>query len=94
MIVIFCFLHDRKMEKKPLHSQVPSMHDEGKFVNALIPFWDLSNHSDAVAEISTDYDDEAHVVRCLANKDFGEGEQFTIFYGPRCGDCIPSFISQ
>ena len=65
------------------------MHDEGKFVNALIPFWDLSNHSDAVAEISTDYDDEAHVVRCLANKDFKEGEQFTIFYGRRS---VISFI--
>ncbi len=40
-------------------NQVPSSYQEGKFVNALIPFWDLSNHrADEGMQLSTDYEEE------------------------------------
>merc|ERR1719384_2082863 len=50
-------------------------------INSLIPFWDLANHDHG--QLSTDYDPEADATVCLAQRDFSQGEQFTIFYGVR-----------
>ena len=57
------------------------MHEEDKFVNSLIPFWDLANHDNG--QLSTDYDDEEKVIKCMAHRDFKKDEEFTIFYGAR-----------
>merc|ERR1712029_609807 len=48
-------------------------------VNTLIPLWDLANHDNGV--LSTDYDPDTNQTVCMAHRGFGEGEQFTIFYG-------------
>ncbi len=77
-------------------TQVPSSQQEGKFVNALIPFWDLANHRPG-GQISTDYDDEAGAIKCMANGTFAPGEEYTIYYGERGnqdllvhnGFCVP-----
>ena len=52
-------------------------------VNTLIPFWDMANNSVDVPEISTDFDKDTQTVSCMANKEFGPAEDFTIFYGKR-----------
>ena len=52
-------------------------------VNTLIPFWDMANNSVDVPEISTDFDKDTQAVSCMANKEFGSAEDFTIFYGKR-----------
>ena len=39
-------------------------------VNTLIPLWDMANHDDGLGEISTDYDDEAKALKCMAAKDY------------------------
>jgi histone-lysine N-methyltransferase SETD3 len=48
---------------------------------ALIPLWDLCNHSSG--HISTFYNDENLTCDCYAQRDFKANEEFTIFYGPR-----------
>merc|ERR1719189_1677027 len=50
-------------------------------INSLIPFWDLANHDNG--QLSTDFDPDSPATVCLAQKDFSQGEQFTIFYGVR-----------
>merc|ERR1719445_473808 len=50
-------------------------------INSLIPFWDLANHDNG--QLSTDYDPDTPATVCLAQKNFSQGEQFTIFYGVR-----------
>jgi histone-lysine N-methyltransferase SETD3 len=50
-------------------------------LHSLIPFWDLANHDHG--QLSTDFDPETASTVCLAQRDFTEGEQFTIFYGVR-----------
>jgi len=50
-------------------------------INSLIPFWDLANHDNG--QLSTDFDPDTPATVCLAQKDFSQGEQFTIFYGVR-----------
>merc|ERR1719336_3744386 len=50
-------------------------------INSLIPFWDFANHDNG--QLSTDYDPAASSTFCLAQRDFSEGQQFTIFYGVR-----------
>lgn len=47
----------------------------------MIPLWDMANHEEG--HLSTDYDDDLHVVKCLAQRRFDAGSQFTIFYGVR-----------
>jgi len=54
-----------------------------RFVNALVPLWDLANHSAEPSTLSTDFDDQAEEVICMANKTFAVEEEFTIFYGER-----------
>ena len=58
---------------------VPS--SSGDLVNTLIPFWDMANHD--AGRVSTDYDPEARVSVCYAQRKFAAGEQLTIFYGVR-----------
>ena len=60
---------------------VPGVGEEAAPVTSLIPFWDLANHDHG--QLSTDYDPEADATVCLAQRDFSQGEQFTIFYGVR-----------
>ncbi|XP_066260483.1 actin-histidine N-methyltransferase [Euwallacea similis] len=61
-------------------NKIPS-EDRSSAINALIPFWDLCNHSNGT--ISTDYNPELDRSECLAFRDFKVGEQLFIFYGPR-----------
>nr|XP_022902024.1 histone-lysine N-methyltransferase setd3 [Onthophagus taurus] len=59
---------------------IPS--EDGKErVNALIPLWDMCNHTNG--SISTDYNPELDRCECLAIKNFKAGDQLFIFYGPR-----------
>merc|ERR1719270_2882149 len=60
---------------------VPGREETETGVNTLIPLWDLANHDNGV--LSTDYDPETNQTVCMAHRGFGEGEQFTIFYGVR-----------
>jgi len=57
--------------------------EEGSSINTLIPMWDMANHDNGV--LSTDYDPntENPSTVCMANREFKQGEQFTIFYGIR-----------
>jgi len=48
---------------------------------ALIPVWDLCNHSSG--SITTFFSMETQICDCYAMKDFKSHEEFTIFYGPR-----------
>nr|XP_023021881.1 histone-lysine N-methyltransferase setd3 [Leptinotarsa decemlineata] len=50
-------------------------------INALIPLWDMCNHTNGT--VSTQYNPILHQSECFALKDFEPGEQFFIFYGPR-----------
>lgn len=50
-------------------------------INALIPLWDLCNHTNGT--ISTNYNPELNRSECLALRDFNSGEQLFIFYGAR-----------
>ncbi|CAH1159824.1 unnamed protein product [Phaedon cochleariae] len=59
---------------------IPS-EDGENMINALIPLWDMCNHTNGT--ISTDYNPELQRSECLALKDFKPGEQFFIFYGAR-----------
>ena len=61
---------------------IPSMDEqEDSMVNALIPYWDMANHDQG--QVSTDFDPEHKVSLCYAHRQFGKGEQLTIFYGVR-----------
>ncbi|TRY75681.1 hypothetical protein TCAL_14603 [Tigriopus californicus] len=62
-------------------NQIPSGEDPQKVVNALVPFWDMANHENGT--ISTDFDTEGDVVKCMAFRNFKSGEPFRIFYGER-----------
>lgn len=55
----------------------------GRPGRALIPLFDLANHSDSAAEVSTEYDAEAGACVCRAPKDTAAGQQFYIYYGAR-----------
>ncbi|KAF5308840.1 hypothetical protein FQR65_LT00540 [Abscondita terminalis] len=56
--------------------------DDGtQLISALIPLWDLCNHTNG--NISTDYNPSLQRSECLALRDFKAGEQIFIFYGPR-----------
>ncbi|KAG8325181.1 Histone-lysine N-methyltransferase setd3 [Homalodisca vitripennis] len=59
---------------------IPSA-DGSCMVNALIPLWDMANHSNG--KISTDYSLGTDRSECLAWRDFNAGEQVFIFYGAR-----------
>uniref|UniRef100_A0A147BP83 protein-histidine N-methyltransferase n=1 Tax=Ixodes ricinus TaxID=34613 RepID=A0A147BP83_IXORI len=53
----------------------------GSGVAALVPLFDLCNHSDG--KVLTDYDTESKHLKCYAVKDFHQGDPVTIFYGKR-----------
>ncbi|GJQ82303.1 hypothetical protein Trydic_g379 [Trypoxylus dichotomus] len=59
---------------------IPS-EDSKSQVNALIPLWDMCNHTNG--NISTDYNPDLDRCECLAVRKFTAGEQLFIFYGPR-----------
>lgn len=61
-------------------NMIPS-EDSSTMINALIPLWDLCNHTNGI--ISTDYNPQLDRSECLAFKDFSAGEQLFIFYGSR-----------
>ncbi|KAL1510056.1 hypothetical protein ABEB36_004712 [Hypothenemus hampei] len=61
-------------------NMIPSS-DGSAMINALIPLWDLCNHSNGT--ISTAYNPELNRSECLAFKDFKANEQLFIFYGAR-----------
>ncbi|XP_043189061.1 actin-histidine N-methyltransferase-like [Amphibalanus amphitrite] len=62
-------------------NNIPSEEDPGTAVPALIPYWDLCNHSNG--RVSTDYCHDPPSSICFAFRDFAPGEQFHIFYGVR-----------
>ncbi|KAI1295480.1 Actin-histidine N-methyltransferase [Halotydeus destructor] len=59
---------------------VPS-HDGKRPVNALIPLWDMCNHSNG--KYSTDFDLKQEAALCYAMSPFGSGDEITIYYGNR-----------
>ncbi|XP_018333535.1 histone-lysine N-methyltransferase setd3 [Agrilus planipennis] len=58
---------------------VPS--EDGNYLSALIPLWDLCNHMNG--SITTDYNPELRRSECFALKDFKQNDQIFIFYGAR-----------
>uniref|UniRef100_A0A2P2ID43 protein-histidine N-methyltransferase n=1 Tax=Hirondellea gigas TaxID=1518452 RepID=A0A2P2ID43_9CRUS len=48
---------------------------------ALVPFWDLVNHTQG--KMSTDFNKTEQQLVCYANRAFSAGEQFTMRYGSR-----------
>jgi len=54
---------------------------QNKQVLAMVPLFDMINHG--CDQLSSDYDDEADTVIIKAGRDFKEGEEFVMFYGPR-----------
>jgi len=60
---------------------VPTKDGSDEMCNALIPFWDMANHDQG--QVSTDYEPDACMSLCYAQRKFTAGEQFTIFYGVR-----------
>ncbi|RZF47771.1 hypothetical protein LSTR_LSTR006035 [Laodelphax striatellus] len=61
---------------------VPCLDGSEGMVNALIPLWDMCNHTNG--KLSTDYNVTAGRSECLAWCDVTEGEQVFILYGARC----------
>ncbi|CAG9762489.1 unnamed protein product [Ceutorhynchus assimilis] len=61
-------------------NMIPS-EDDNSMINALIPLWDLCNHTNGT--ISTDFNSQQDRSECLAFRDFKAGEQLFIFYGVR-----------
>lgn len=59
---------------------IPSS-DQSTSVNALIPLWDLCNHTNG--SITTNYNPTLERSECLAVRNFKAGEQLFIFYGTR-----------
>ena len=50
---------------------------------ALVPAYDMCNHDPHGTKITTEFSWETRTYQCRAHKSFSEGEEFTIFYGPR-----------
>ncbi|XP_013398256.1 histone-lysine N-methyltransferase setd3 [Lingula anatina] len=61
-------------------NQIPTP-DGQQMINALIPFWDMCNHTNG--QFTTDYNLEKDCSECFALRNFKEGEQIYIFYGSR-----------
>uniref|UniRef100_A0A673N889 protein-histidine N-methyltransferase n=1 Tax=Sinocyclocheilus rhinocerous TaxID=307959 RepID=A0A673N889_9TELE len=61
-------------------NQIPTA-DGSRVTLALIPLWDMSNHTNGL--ITTGYNLEDDRCECVALKDYKEGEQIYIFYGTR-----------
>lgn len=61
-------------------NQIPSTNSD-EMDTALIPLWDMCNHTNG--QMTTDFSRENDRSECLALKDFKQGEEVLIFYGPR-----------
>ncbi|XP_078516265.1 actin-histidine N-methyltransferase [Lissotriton helveticus] len=61
-------------------NQIPT-EDGSRLTLALIPLWDMCNHTNGL--ITTGYNLEDDRCECVALQDFKEGEQIYIFYGTR-----------
>ncbi|XP_064622974.1 actin-histidine N-methyltransferase-like isoform X2 [Lineus longissimus] len=61
-------------------NQIPSCEDH-QMINALIPLWDMCNHSNG--QFTTDFSLEKDCSECYALQDYKEGDQIYIFYGNR-----------
>ncbi|CAH0559894.1 unnamed protein product [Brassicogethes aeneus] len=59
---------------------IPAVNSD-QMINALIPLWDLCNHTNGT--ISTDFNPQLDQCECLALRDFKKNEQLFIFYGAR-----------
>jgi len=55
--------------------------NDGSHDLALIPLWDMCNHTEG--EISTDYDPVAQQCVCYAAQSVAVGDEVCIYYGPR-----------
>ena len=62
-------------------NEIPSAPGQPSPTLALIPVWDLCNHSSG--NITTFFSVQTHTCDCYAMADFKQQEEFTIFYGPR-----------
>nr|XP_020510872.1 actin-histidine N-methyltransferase [Labrus bergylta] len=61
-------------------NQIPT-EDGGRLILALIPLWDMCNHTNGL--ITTGYNLEDDRCECVALQDYKENEQIYIFYGTR-----------
>lgn len=61
-------------------NQIPT-EDGSRVTLALIPLWDMCNHTNGL--ITTGYNLEDDRCECVALQDYGAGEQIYIFYGTR-----------
>ncbi|KAM9842132.1 LOW QUALITY PROTEIN: actin-histidine N-methyltransferase [Aulostomus maculatus] len=61
-------------------NQIPT-EDGSRITQALIPLWDMCNHTNGL--ITTGYNLEDDRCECVALKDYKENEQIYIFYGTR-----------
>ncbi|XP_031722617.1 actin-histidine N-methyltransferase isoform X2 [Anarrhichthys ocellatus] len=61
-------------------NQIPT-EDGGRIILALIPLWDMCNHTNGL--ITTGYNLEDDRCECVALQDYKENEQIYIFYGTR-----------
>ncbi len=62
-------------------NEIPEKADGSNNVPALIPLWDLCNHTEG--HMSTFYNLEEGTCDCYALGDTPTGEEFLIFYGSR-----------
>ncbi|CAH1792481.1 unnamed protein product [Owenia fusiformis] len=61
-------------------NQIPTPDGE-QVTNALIPLWDMSNHSNG--QITTDFNLKKNSSECYALRNFSKADQIFIFYGRR-----------
>lgn len=62
-------------------NQIPSGSGGDEMDTALIPLWDMCNHTNG--QITTDYNRDLDRSECLSLRDFQQNEEVLIFYGPR-----------
>lgn len=62
-------------------NKVPLKGDDGSHDLALIPLWDMCNHTEG--EITTGYDPITRQCVCYAAHPVAAGEEICIYYGPR-----------
>lgn len=62
-------------------NSIPSALAPNSMVTALIPLWDMCNHTEG--KITTDFNPELDSGECFALRDYKPGDQIFIFYGLR-----------
>ena len=73
----YCWAVSTVMTRQNL---IPS-EDGSRMIHALIPMWDMCNHENG--RITTDFNATSDCCECYALRDFKQGEQIFISYGPR-----------